>query len=435
MNKYMDTKINFKRNEPMKKTLNILLSAFLTLLFTLQGSNAQPLDTIAAVVNDDVILTSEVNDLVKQLKGMPDFADKSQKAVIKEAMDSLILTTLQTQRAKQLGLNIDDFTVNKALAKIAERNKLNATQFKEALANEGIDYLSFRERIRTQILINELRKQYQRQSSNTSESSINDVIANSSDSLIQNRSYQYYDLLVPAPPTTELPELRKIKEKAHMLRNSIINGQAIATTPGVKQLTANTQNRPTKTIIVQLAKLEVGQTSPVIHDSAGFHILQLTDKKGETVIKTPQEMLVRHILIKVDKKTTSEQALQKITEIRNKIVAGTSFNVMANQFSDDPGSGSQGGELGWATADTYVPEFAQTITSIKNKTLSEPFKTKFGWHILEVLDRREGIADAQAILQAQARQVLSNNTDKKGAYQNWLKELRSNAHIEYRVKL
>lgn len=417
----------------MKKALNILASGFLILLTS--QNHAQPLDTIVAVVNDDVVLASEANDLAKQLKGLPDFADKSQKEIAKEAVNSLIMTKLQTQRAKQLGLNIDDLTVNKALAKIAERNNLNATQFKEALANEGIDYLSFRERIRTQILINELRKQFQQQSSNTSDASISDVIANSSDALIEKRSYQYFDLLVPAAPTTELPELQKIKEKAYQLRSTIINGQAISNMPGVKQQTANTQNRPSKAIIVQLAQLEVGQTSSVIHDNQGFHILQLISKQGEAVAKAPEEMLVRHILIKVDKKTTSEQALQKITEIRNKIVAGASFNIMANQFSDDPGSGSQGGELGWATADTYVPEFAQTVTTIKDKTLSEPFKTKFGWHILEVLDRREGIADAQAILQAQARQVLSNNTDKKGAYHNWLKELRSNAHIEYRVQL
>lgn len=418
----------------MQKILNPLLAGFLALLL-ISPSHAQPLDTIAAVVNDDVILASEVNELAKQLKGLPDFANKSQKEVIKEAIDSLILTKLQTQRASQLGLNIDDFTVNKALAKIAERNRLNPTQFKTALANEGIDYVSFRERIRTQILLNELKKQYQQQSNNASDSAINDVIANSSDALIERRSYQYYDLLIPAPATTELPELRKIKDQAYTLRNSIITGTDISGISGAKKKTANAKTPPTKEIIVQLAQLEAGQISPVIHDKDGFHILQLINREGDTATNIPQEMLTRHILIKVDQDTSSEQALQKITDIRKKILSGTDFDVMANQFSDDEGSGSQGGDLGWSSSEAYVPEFAQTMNTIQEKTLSEPFKTKFGWHILEVIDRRDGVANAQAILQAQARQLLSNANDKDADFRNWLKTLRDNAHIEYRVNL
>ena len=405
----------------------------LFLLFGLSSTQAEEvlLDKIAAVVNDDVIMVSEVRDNALRLKASG--AKLSDNELIKEALDNLILDKVQVQRAKDLGIKIDNVTLNDAMRRIAEQNKLNLEQFRVALQKEGIDFKKFRESIRDKLYIDFLKKRRQGRNKTISENEIDDLIK--AESQVLNRDVQYHikDILVPAPNGISVSQFNKALQHAQLLRRKLVASPATRAPQIIKKAGAREMDLGWKTAqslspayLRSLSLLDVGELSDVVHDPKGFHILKLMEQKGGKR-KLAQLAKVRHILIPI----TDPQAKLKVTLLRNKILAGEDFVKLARENSADKGSAQEGGDLGYADPAGFVPPFAAAVRQLPLNTLSQPVKTRFGYHLIEVLDRKTTDQTREA-LKAQAESLLSKKTASE-EYKSWLQSLRDEAYIEYRI--
>ena len=426
----MDTTIN--HNSTLLKS-SFLILWLTTLLFGLSNTvfSATTLDKIAAVVNSDVIMLTDVKKQARRLKTQKRFAGLSDKKLIKESLESLIMDSLQVQKALQIGLSVDDNSLNLTMQDLAQQNKLTLEQFQEALKREGIDYASFRQQIRKRLLIGELRKRQLRRNTNVTDQAVDDLIANQSATISKGIEYKIKHILIPAPAGTSLSRFLQAKDQAEELRTQLLNGKSnrLQETKTTKWLASN--SIPASQLRI-LALLEKGQLSEVYQDPEGFHIVKLIDKKGIKKILI-SEIHARHILLKTNANENSNLLKKKLAEIRNKILAGADFSTLAKQYSQDPGSAISGGDLGWATPDTFVPEFANTLKKTPINAISKPFKTQFGWHIVQVLEKKT-IDKTEGLLRKQAKGLLNKNKAEQ-EYDSWLKQLRNDAFVEYRIKV
>ena len=413
------------------KKMTTLTILFYLLSFTHLSFAGIVLDKIAAIVNDDIIMLSAVNERSDMLKTQEGYSSLTEKQRHKEVLNLLITEKLQLQKAKQLGIIINDEILNKTMQRLATQNQLSMEQFREALNHEGINYARFRETIRQRIIISQLKKRQDRNSSTISEQEINDLMTNQSLLLSKDKEYKFQHILFPAKKNSRLQELNSLKVHANDTRQKIIKGANILSFPNAKD-TANwiPSKQLTPSLLRAISPLEIGQTSDVFHDSAGFHLIKLVDKRGGKKEAMLEEVNIRHILLKPTTALNDKATQEKITEIRHKITAGADFSALAKQYSDD-GSASNGGELGWSTLDQYVPQFSAMAKKTAINSISPPFKTQFGWHILQVIGKRQSKQTATN-LRNQAKKLISTNKPDE-AYTNWIKQLRNNAFIEYRV--
>lgn len=413
-----------------KKTITFTTLFYLLSLsqFSFAGT---VLDKIAAIVNDDIVMLSAVNERADILKTQEDFANLTEKKRLKEALDLLIIEKLQIQKAQQLGIIINDSILNKTMQRLAKQNQLSMEQFREALHNEGINYASFRETIRQRIIISQLQKRQQRNSSAVSEQEINDLITNQSLLLSKGKEYRFQHIVFTTKKNSRLHELNSLKVHANNIRQKIIQGADILSFPNAKNTSSwKSSKQLTPSILRTINRLEKGQTSDVFHDSIGFHLIKLIDKRGGEKEIMREEVNIRHILIKPTAALSDKEIQEKITKIRHQITAGADFAELAKQHSDDS-SASNGGALGWSTLENYVPEFATMAKKTVINDISPAFKTQFGWHILQVTGKKQSKQTATN-LRNQAKGLI-NKSKTDDAYTDWVKQLRNDAFIEYRV--
>ena len=409
------------------------MGAILFALFFFLSAQAKEvsLDRIAAVVNNDVVMLSEVRDIVTRLSRNKSTAPPQE--VYKKVLDKLIMEKIQMQRAKDLGIKIDNAALNRAVLSIAKQNKLNLDQFRVALAHEGIDYKKFRESIRDKLYIESLRKRQQGRNAKISEIEVDDLIKDESLQLNQSVQYHIKDILIPAPNGLTVPQFNNKLAQAQQLRKQLIGKPEPRVASLLKKYGASLKDlgwqgskelNPAK--VRALSLLEPGELSNVVRDPAGFHILKLIEQRGGDR-KIRKLARVRHILIPA----SDPKGRLKAILLRNKILAGESFAKLAKDNSADTGSAQNGGELDFTSPDSFVPPFAAAVKSLPLNTLSQPIKTRFGWHILEVLERKTTDTTREA-LKEKAGSLI---TDKKKSeeYKNWLQGLRDQAYVEYRI--
>ena len=412
---------------------------FLAILFLFVSSvyaEEVLLDKIAAVVNDDVIMVSEVRDIARQLKARAERTNTniSSKELIKKALDRLILEKIQVQRAKELGIKVDNVAVNRAMKSIAKQNNLNLEEFRIALQKEGIDYKEFRESIRNKLYIDILKKRQQQSTKKTiSENEIDDLIKAESQILNKDVQYHIQDILVPAPNGISVTQFNGVLNKAQRLRKRLlINSNSLSqkhiNSMGGKftDLGWKTSQSLSPSFLRALSLMEVGELSSVVRDPKGFHILKLVEQRGGKR-KLAQLARIRHILISAD----DPEAKVKVTLLRNKILAGESFSKVARENSADIGSAQNGGEMDFTDPTAFVPPFANAVRQLPLNTLSQPVKTRFGWHIIEVLERKTTDQTREA-LKNQAESLISEKKQSE-EYKNWLQGLRDEAFVEYRI--
>ncbi len=418
-----------------KRFFSILLLTGLIQLVLTGTSLAQdiPLDRIAAVVNSDVVMLSEVRSAAAQLKKSNPQMDN--RLLLKEALDKLIMIRLQIQKAKESGIKIDDSIVNEAVLSIAKQNKLKLEQFRVALKREGIDYKTFRENIREKLALDALRKRQQGRRNIITEQEVDDLIKAESYQLNKDVQYQLQDILLAVPNGSSVAQFNASYNKASQLRQKLLAKQQFLASPILKKYHASGKDLGWQNIrtlspayVRTLSLMQVGEISPLIRDPKGLHIVKLVDKKGGKR-KITQQVHVRHILIPADEPNARIKALQ----IRQQIQAGKNFAALAKQFSADKGSAAKGGDLGTVQPDVFVPPFAHAVSTLPVNALSQPVKTRFGWHLIQVLERSKSDQTRDA-LKAQAQALISGKkqTDK---YKLWLKGLRQNAFIEYRLTI
>lgn len=423
----MDTNKTVMKYKKTSHALAWIAAALLTTSVSVNAADAK-LDGIAAIVNQDVILVSEVQQLARRIQAG---SKSSDQPVFQQALDRLVLDKLQLQSATRSGIKADEASIDRAMANVAQRNNLAPSQLKQALAKEGIDYDGFRKNLANQLIINSLKRRESSKRAQVSDQEIDDLIASESQQLAEGRSYHIQDLMIATPQPPSVGAYEQARRNASQLRKLAITSPDFMKTSYAGNTASDLgwKNAPQLSFayLKELNTLEPGQVSDVIHDARGFHVLKLVEKRGGIDTKS-QQVRVRHILIAA----TEPDAKAKADKIRLQLLQGGDFATLARINSADKGSALNDGDLGWSDSKRYVPAFAKAAETMPLNTVSQLIQTKFGYHILEVLERRE-VDASKAALQTQARKVILSKKQEQD-YDAWVQGLRSDAFIEYRVK-
>jgi peptidyl-prolyl cis-trans isomerase SurA len=419
------------------------LFAILLVLAPLSASAAEPIDRIVAVVNDGVILQSEMNRAMQnslQQLSERGIAPPPEDILRNQVLERLILTRVQTQRAQEGGIRVDDRELNEVLTNLAAQNGMNLAQFAEAIRKEGMDYLAIREQIRDEILINRLRSREIESRILVTDQDINLFLANQS--LVAQAEYRLSHILIAIPDGAASDVRAQARRKADGLLKRLQDGEefaqvAIAHSDGQQALAGGDldwragSNLP-ELFAAELQNMKPGDLSRVLESPSGFHIIRLTDMRGGEERKTVTETRTRHILLQPNALRNEEQTRLQTRELHERLKQGADFTALAREFSDDPGSRADGGDLGWQPPGVFAREFEEAIAALEAGQFSTPFRTSFGWHIATVVDRRTRDTTEES-RRARARGAIQN---RKAAdeYDLWLRRLRAEAYVEYRLK-
>ncbi len=418
-----------------KPTLISVLSAL-----TLFNAHAEPkqLDSVAVIVNSGVILQSDMDSALKTIKAnaKQNKQPLPQETVLREqVLEKLIIDTLQQQEADRIGVKIDDNRLNEAIKEIAKNNQQTQEQLIASVAQEGLTYPEFREQVRKEMAASDARNALVRRRINILPAEVDtlaELLAQETDATVQYK-ISHIQLRVDDGQDKSAAETL-----ANKLVNDLKNGadfaqMAYAYSKGPKALQGGDwgwmRKEEMPTIFADQIKMQnKGSIIGPFRSGVGFHILKIDDVKGlETVAVT--EVNARHILIKPTIILSDEGAQKQLNEFVQRIKNGeVTFAELAQQYSQDPGSAAQKGELGYQTPDLYVPEFKHQIETLPVGQISEPFKTVHGWHIVEVLDRRE-VDRTDSALKNKAYRILFNRKFNEEA-SAWLQELRASAFVE-----
>ncbi|WP_394145746.1 peptidylprolyl isomerase SurA [Vibrio atypicus] len=396
------------------------------------------LDKINVIVNSGVILESDVDSSIKTLKvnakksgqGLPE-----QDVLRQQVTEKLIIDTLQQQEAERIGVRIDDNRLNQAIEEIAKNNNQTIEQLSASVAAEGLNYPEFREHVRKEIAASEARNALVRRRINILPAEVDNlanILAQETNATVQYK-IGHIQLRV-----NDGDDAAAIEKQANEIVVKLNGGSDFATmaytySKGPKALQGGDwgwmRKEEMPTIFAdQLSLQNKGSIIGPFRSGVGFHILKVEDVKGlETVAVT--EVNARHILIRPTVILSDEGVQKELNEIIERVQAGeATFGEMARQYSQDPGSAAQNGELGFQTSDLYVPEFKHQIDTLPKGQISKPFKTVHGWHIVEVIERRE-VDRTDSALKNKAYRILFNRKFNEEA-SAWLQELRASAFVE-----
>ncbi|EAR60875.1 peptidylprolyl isomerase [Neptuniibacter caesariensis] len=427
----------------MKNKLHKLISAAaLSLLLPVSHSHAAeiPLDRIAAVVNEGIILQSELEQrtsITREQLQSRNTRIPPEHILRKQVLNRLIIESIQKQMAEQNGVRVSDSQLNGAIANIAAQNGLSIDQFREALIAEGRDYNQAREQIRNEMLINSVQQNLVNRRIRVSEQELSNFL-NSEDGKSQASAEFLLGHILIATPSQASPEIiQQAESKAKEIFDKLNNGADFAETAVEFSNAPNAlkggdlgwrkANELPEALSKAVRKLSPGEFSKPVRSPSGFHILLAKDKRGGAVQLIDQR-LVSHILLKPTEIRTNEQAKRQISQLYQRIASGEDFAALAKEFSDDPASGSEGGSLGWTQNGQMVPEFEQVMNSTAVGQVSEPFESRFGWHILTVLDTRT--EDMGETMQENRARATIRKRKFNEELSNWLREIRSQAYVD-----
>ena len=410
-----------------------------------QSGPAAPLDRIVAIVNDDVIASSELDarlDTVReQLRGSG--ASLPPPDVLRrQVLDRLVIERLQLQRARDSGIRIDDETLNRAMQRLAEQNALTLRQFRDVLEREGYGFATFREEIRDDLMISEVRRREVESQVRISQRDIDHYLSTAGNREAAERDqYRIGHILIGVPGEASPEEVAEARSRAERVLGEIRGGadftsMAVAHSDGQQALEGGDlgwrKAADLPTIFVDaVLRLAVGEVTDPIRSPSGFHLVKLVDKRGGER-QIVEQTRARHILVVLDELTNETEAIRQLQALRERIVNGEVFGELARLHSDDPGSAPKGGELGWINPGSTVPEFERVMNSLAPGGISEPFESQFGWHLVQVLERREH-DDTEAARRAEAlRRLRARRIEEE--MQTWIRQVRAEAYVEYRLE-
>jgi len=413
------------------------------LVMPLTAQAMTPINRIVATVNDDVITQSELDTRVAmvtaqlQKQGTPLPPAPTLK---KQVLDRLILDNLQLQVAERGGIRIDDETLNKNLRKLARQNSMTLDQFRKLLGKEGYDYVAFRENFRNQLTISRVRQQMVSSRIEVSEQEVDHLLATTATFKNQNREYHLAHILVSVPEAASPKQVQAAQKRVNDILARLRAGAdftqvAIAESDGQQALQGGDLGwrkvGQLPSFFADIAGgLHKGQVSDPIRTPSGFHLIKIMNTRGDErhIIKQTK---VCHILLRPDELTSNLDAKTHCRQLRERIAQGADFATLARANSQDPGSGSKGGKLGWVSPGQMVPEFEKAMNKLKIGEVSQPIKTRFGWHLIQVLNRREQ-DDTKDYRRSQARKSIRQRKTNE-ELEIWLRRLRDEAYIEYHL--
>ena len=424
---------------------HILLLSFLANLLFQMNCIGQELDKILAVVEEDVVLESELEEQIFRVKEQiqAQGAKMPPRIILqRQVLERLIFEKVQIAVANQIGISVDDATLSRAIATIAKRNEMEIEEFFKVLKSENFDPETFKQQIREEILIAKLRKNEIDKRIRVTPTEIDNYLRNQSVSGDDKDEYKISHILVSLPVNASDTEIQLSRDKANEAHSQLINGTdfnlvSINFSDSPKALEGGDlgwrkRNEIPSLFADTVSYMNIDEVSPIFTNSSGFHIIKLTDqrKSGKILV---QQHKARHILIKPSELLTKEAALNKLLQLRRRIEGGADFAAIARTNSDDRTSALEGGDLGWVQKGKMVPEFEEVMTAGEINELSQPFETEFGLHIVQVLERR--LHDDTVMVKRQKARDAIRRQKIDERKESWLRRIRDEAYVEYRIEL
>ena len=403
------------------------------------------LDQIAVVVDENIIMFSEVNDRLQSVKSNlannPDSSSPPDNVLIQQVVERLIIEDLQLQIAERAGVRLSDSELNEALQRVAAQNNLTLVQFRLAIEADGMSYDSMREQVRREMILNQVQQGVLNSRIEISEQELKNFMSSELGEAVTSDEYRLAHILLTFPEDASANEVEEVRALAERLLQRINEGenfQSLAVEYSTGQNAVNGGEmgwrKPIQlpTLFSDIAPdMQVNDVRGPIQSGSGFHLVKLLEKRGARAQGQIPQTNVRHVLIQPNEIRTEREALELATDLRNEIINGRPFDEVAKLYSDDPGSALSGGDLGWNPAGTFVPEFEQTIQQSNYDVISEVFKTVHGYHFLEVTGRR--IEDfTEQFRRSQAENYLRNQKFDE-ELDRWFREIREQAFVDIRI--
>jgi len=426
----------------LRRHLLILVTALL--LATAVHAAPEPMDRIVAVVNDNVLTQSELNDRVAlvmtQLKRQN--TNLPPKEVLeRQVLERMVLEELQMQMAAQTGVIVDDIELNNSLREIARRNDMNLVQFRQKIESDGYSFNRLREDIRVDMTTARLRERQVNNRISITDQEVDNLLAREAQLGNQQIEYLLGHILVALPEAADPGQIQTAREKIERIATALGEGTdfaqtAIAESDGQQALTGgdlgwrNVGQIP-RLFVDTVVSMEVGEVSAPIRSPSGFHLVKVTDRRGESKQFITQTR-VRHILIATTAVISATEARLRTERLRDRIINGEDFGELARANSIDTRSATQGGELGWASPGDLVPPFEKAMDALPIGGLSSPVQSRFGWHLIEVLERRQRDV-TEEVMRNKVRMALFRRKVEEET-QLWARRLRDEAYVDIRLE-
>lgn len=420
------------------KAVNLVLAGLLS--FNVSAKQV-PLDQVAVIVDQGVVLESEIKALLTNVKRNAETNKQklpSDKVLRTQAIERLIQTNLQMQLAQRMGIQISDPQLEQTIGNMASRDGITPEQLRFRLAEEGVAYDSYREEVRRELITGEVMRANVHRRVYITPQEIDNLIQLMDEQGEDQVEYHLGHILIGLPPQPTDEDIDSAKVRAEKVIKLLNGGSdfakiAITSSSGSKALEGgdmgwmNINAMPTLFAEAVQGKKK-GELVGPIRSGAGFHILKLLDIRGQQVVEI-NEVKARHILMKPSIILSDEKTKEMLVEFREQVLAGEAdFAELAKEHSEDPGSALKGGELGWADPNIYAPAFKDTLATLEVDQISQPFLTTFGWHIVQLQDKR--VQDGTDKLKQQKAHQLLFNRKFAEEREAWLRELRNGAYIE-----
>ncbi|HSO83929.1 peptidylprolyl isomerase [Thiocapsa sp.] len=404
----------------------------------------QELDAIVAVVNDDVVVRSELDTEIELI--LPQMQQAGTPApprpqLEKQVLDRLILKRLQAQRARDLGIQVEEATLNEALTNIAQRNGLNLEELQATLEAGGIRFADFREDTRSQIVTTRLQNQEVVNKIQVTDQEIDRFLERESSRLVEREQVRLQHILIALPENPTTAQVQAAEAKAARLVTRLRGGEDFAKVAAAESDGRNAlqggdlgwfEMGAVPSLVSELAfTMAEGEISDPLTSSSGYHIIKLTEIKAATPADVVQTN-ARHILIRTNELVSDDDAKRRLEQLRMRIVGGEDFASLARANSDDTGSALKGGDLGWVNPGDTVPDFEEAMNALPPNGVSEPFQSPFGWHIVQVIERRNQDKEGE-FMRLKAREALQRRKAEE-ATEEWLRQLRDEAYVEIRLE-
>ncbi len=404
------------------------------------------LDGVAAIVNDGVVLKSQLRAQMVMIidrasSTNPPMQLPPPNILREQLLESLILTEVQLQRAERIGLQVSDQMVNQAVERLAQQNGVAFEDMPALLARDGIDYSAWRRDLREQITLEQLRQIDVGRNIQVSPREIEQCIEDLEGNVVVNSDFNLSHILVSLPESATATQVEEAKAKAADVYQQLADG-ADFSEMALRYSDAQTaleggalgwmKGSQLPTIYTDVvAGMEVGDIAEPFRSAASFHIVKLNEKRGADQRSEIDQVKVRHILVTPNEIIDDETAKQRLDDAIERIGNGEDFGEIAKLLSDDKGSSNDGGNMGWVGPGTFVPEFEEVVNTTEIGVVSAPFRSRFGWHIVEVLERR--VYDNTEDLKRSNCGMAVRNSKLEEETQIWLRRLRDEAFVETRI--
>ena len=423
------------------KTRNaILLTSLLAALLipSLTRAATEIIDQVVAIVDDDIIMASELRERVAAVTGnlqSRGITLPPEDEIIRETLDRLILESIQLQMGTRVGVRISDAQLNQAISRIAAQNRMGLDEFRQALEASGQSYGVMREQVRREMIIQRVQAGNVNQRIQISEQEVDNFIDTETGQKLTQPEFHLLHALLPVPPGASAGDVAAAESHVTRLLARIRAGEpfdrVVSTSPTPYQFSGGDLGWRKKDDLPSLfadvaPQLAAGETADPIRSDSGFHLIYMAELRGgEAMVAQTQ---VRHILIKPSEIMTNDQARELAMDLKGRIAAGSDFGDLAREYSEDIGSAQEGGDLGWTSPGQMVPEFEAAAAQTAIGDVSDPVRTQFGWHILEVTARRDQDMTDQAS-RAKATDYLHSRKYQE-ELDAWLRQIRDEAFVD-----